>query len=88
MKPLLVTDVDGMAGKPPSGEPWLGRTCSTFVTIVLRDEPARSVGVERTRSGHAADGLRAAGWVVRPADRSPVRGARGAIEWLRNARRE
>jgi hypothetical protein len=58
------------------------------VTIVLRDEPARSVAVERTRSEHAADGLRAAGSVVKASERSPVRGARGAIEWLPNARRE
>ncbi len=36
---------------------------------------------------HAADGLEIAGWLVNAAERSPVRGARGAIEWLLHARR-
>ena len=34
---------------------------------------------------HATDGLKIAGWLVRAAERSPVRGARGAIEWLLHA---
>ena len=34
---------------------------------------------------HTADGLETAGWVVRAAKRSPVRGARGATEWLLHA---
>jgi 23S rRNA (cytidine1920-2'-O)/16S rRNA (cytidine1409-2'-O)-methyltransferase len=35
---------------------------------------------------HATNGLVAAGWLVNARERSPVRGARGAIEWLIHAR--
>jgi 23S rRNA (cytidine1920-2'-O)/16S rRNA (cytidine1409-2'-O)-methyltransferase len=36
---------------------------------------------------HAADGLSACGWDVADSVRSPVLGARGAVEWLVHARR-
>ena len=35
----------------------------------------------------AAGGLRGNGWTVIATDRSPVRGGRGAVEWLLHARR-
>jgi 23S rRNA (cytidine1920-2'-O)/16S rRNA (cytidine1409-2'-O)-methyltransferase len=36
---------------------------------------------------HATTGLAASGWTVVAATRSPVSGARGAVEWLVHARR-
>jgi hypothetical protein len=36
---------------------------------------------------HATGGLAACGWDVEAATRSPVLGARGAVEWLVHARR-
>jgi 23S rRNA (cytidine1920-2'-O)/16S rRNA (cytidine1409-2'-O)-methyltransferase len=43
--------------------------------------------VVATAVAHAADGLVAAGWCIVAQDRSPLRGGRGAIEWLLHARR-
>jgi len=70
----LARDADLVALVKPQHELGLG------APPAREDEVARAVA-------HAARGLAACGWDVVAATRSPVPGARGAVEWLVHARR-
>jgi 23S rRNA (cytidine1920-2'-O)/16S rRNA (cytidine1409-2'-O)-methyltransferase len=83
-----------IAAAVPQLEPLRIRTAADLIALV---KPAYELGLptlpiddrqHRAAVSRAADGLAARGWSVLAAERSPVLGAGGAVEWLIHARRQ